>query len=266
MFQIGDNEIRLPICKKLSRDEKEYLNILRKGVDEDILYGIKWLKTSEAEDFLKVDEDDFEDEFVKTSLYEDLNILFSQNVSNSEKFISKFYNKGSKLGYGDIGRILPFMSSDRMALNNLNNHINGIVENVNQETGIGIKDTLLLGVTGVVAISALSETLLNVPYSPVRSNISISSRCDMIARTEYGRSINTGLLQAYSNSGVQEVNINTTGLPNVCDDCIDLEENNPYSLEEAMSLLPLHPQCACSYSPVFDSMENVGNPVIIDLT
>jgi hypothetical protein len=195
-----------------------------------------------------------------------LNNIFLKNRNGNAKFINKFYNKGSKLGYDDLGRMLPFMSSDGDVLDILNEYVGDVVENVNIECGIGIQDVLMLGVMGVLGVNEIKENILNVPYVPIRSNISLASRCNMIARTEYGRAINTGVLQAYSNSGVTEVNINTTGLPNVCDDCLDLELNNPYSLDEAMRLLPLHPQCACSYSPIINGVENVDNPVIIDLT
>jgi len=266
MFRIGENEVRLPLCKRLSKDEKDYLKFLHNGIDNNIQYTLRWLSSNEALELLSVDEDDFEDEFVNSDLYSNLNNIFLGNKNGSVKFINKFYNKGSKLGYDDLGRMLPFMSSDSEALGILNEYVGDVVQNVNIECGIGIQDVLMLSVMGVLGANELKENILKVPYAPVRSNISITSRCNMIARTEYGRAINTGVLQAYSNSGVNEVNINTSGLPNVCDDCLDLEQNNPYSIEEAMQLLPLHPQCACSYSPVYSSRENVNNPVIIDLT
>lgn len=266
MFRIGENEVRLPLCKRLSKDEKDYLKFLHNGIDNNIQYAIKWLDTNEASELLSVDEDDFDDEFVNSDLYSNLNTLFLNNKNENAKYINKFYNKGSKLGYDDLGRMLPIMSSDREALSILNEYVGDVVTNVNVECGIGIKDVLMLSVMGVLGAKEIKENILKVPYVTVRSNISVTSRCNMIARTEYGRAINTGVLQAYSNTGVSEVNINTTGLPNVCDDCLDLEQNNPYSIEEAMGLLPLHPQCACSYSPVYSSIENVNNPTIIDLT
>lgn len=266
MFRIGENEVRLPICKRLSKDEKDYLKFLHNGIDNNIQYVVKWLSSNDAIELLSVDEDDFKDEFLNSDLYLNLNNLFLKNKNDNEKFINKFYNKGSKLGYDDLGRMLPFTSSDGEALDILNEYVGDVVENVNIECGIGIQDVLMLNVMGVLGANEIKENILKVPYTTVRSNISVTSRCNMIARTEYGRAINTGVLQAYSNSGVNEVNINTTGLSNVCDDCLELEKNNPYSIEEAMELLPLHPQCACSYSPAYSSVENVDNPIIIDLT
>lgn len=266
MFLNGINELKLPVCKKLSRDEITYIKILNNGVDENIQYTIKWLNTPEAKSILKADdEDEFEDEFFNSILYENLNKIFHKNVLNGNGIIKKFYDVGLKLGYKDIGKKLPFLHNDNQALLILSNHIGSVTLNVNQEVGIGIKDVLMLGVLGGIGVSKLSENLLKVPYTPIRSNISVSSRCTLIGRTEYSRAINTGTLQAYSNSGVSEVDIITTGLPNVCDDCLDLESNNPYTVEEAMKILPLHPQCACSYEPVKSSIGD-GEPIIVDLT
>lgn len=266
IFRIGENEVRLPICKRLSKDEKDYLKFLHKSIDGNIQYTLKWLDTDESLELLDMDEDDFDDAFVNSNLYRGLNNLFLESKTESKKYVSKFYNKGSKLGYADIGKILPFKNSDEKALNILNNYVGDLVYNVNVECGIGIQDVLMLGAMGTINVNEIKENILNVPYVPVRSNISVSSRCDMVARTEYGRAINTGVLQAYSNSGVTEVNINTTGLSNVCEDCLDLERDNPYTIEEAMALLPLHPQCACSYSPINGGNGDVENPMIIDLT
>lgn len=266
MFQIGKNELKLPVCKKLSRDEITYIKVLNNGVDEDIQYAIKWLNTPEAKTILKIrDEDEFDEMFFSSVLYDNLNKIFHKNVLNGNGIIKRFYNTGLSLGYDDIGKKLPYVADDDDALVILTNYVGDVTLNVNQEVGIGIKDILLLGVLGGYGVSKITENLLKVPYAPIRSNISVSSRCTMIGRTEYSRAINTGTLQAYSNSGVNEVDILTTGLPNVCADCLELESNNPYTIEEAMRILPLHPQCACSYSPVKESISN-GEPIVIDLT
>ena len=266
MFQSGRDELKLPVCKKLSRDELNYIKVLNNGVDKNIQYTIKWLNTPDARSLLRInDEDEFEDEFFSSMLYANLNEIFKQNVSNSEGIIKRFYDVGLSLGYKEVGKKLPFLHSDKKAILILTDYVNEVTLNVNQEVGIGIKDVLMFGVLGGIGMSKLTESLLKVPYAPIRSNISVSSRCTLVGRTEYSRAINTGTLQAYSNAGVNEVDIVTTGLPNVCDDCLDLESNNPYTVEEAMKILPLHPQCACSYYPVKESI-NDKEPIIVDLT
>ena len=89
MFRIGENEVRLPICKRLSKDEKDYLKFLHDGIDNNIQYAVKWLSSNDALELLSVDEDDFEDEFVNSDLYSNLNNFFLKNKIDNEKFINK---------------------------------------------------------------------------------------------------------------------------------------------------------------------------------
>lgn len=261
------NELALPVCKRLSSDEVRYKKLLTNGVDENIKHTIDWLNTSEASGLLSVtDEDDFNDEFFSSSLYYGLNDQFNINSKNGAVPIEKFYKIGSRLGYNDLRRKLPWLNSDDDAIDIVKLNTEDIVLNLNRESGIGIKDILFASALAGLGVPMINQNLLQMPFQPIRGNVGIYTRCEMIARTEYSRAINTGTLQAYSNVGVREVDIITTGLPNVCDDCLDLENNNPYTLQEAMRILPLHPNCACSYSPIESSISNSGEIQIVDLT
>ena len=55
----------------------------------------------------------------------------------------------------------------------------------------------------------------------------------------------------------------------VCDDCLEIEDNNPHDVFEAQSLLPMHPNCRCAFAPVVtddDIIERVSDPMSVDLT
>jgi hypothetical protein len=45
------------------------------------------------------------------------------------------------------------------------------------------------------------------------------------------------------------VGIVTAGDDLVCEDCLDLEANNPYRLQEALGLIPAHVNCRCAWEP-----------------
>lgn len=45
------------------------------------------------------------------------------------------------------------------------------------------------------------------------------------------------------------VNIETAGDEDVCQECQDLEDEGPYSINEARSLIPAHPWCRCTFVP-----------------
>lgn len=51
------------------------------------------------------------------------------------------------------------------------------------------------------------------------------------------------------------VNVETAGDDLVCQECQDIEDGNPYTIDEARSLIPAHPRCRCAFMPA-DDMEN----------
>ena len=114
--------------------------------------------------------------------------------------------------------------------------------------------------------SRIMQGLVLLPFIPLVSNISVDTRCKVITCTEYGRAVNTGTLQAFANAGIRMVEIVTAGDDLVCDDCIFFEENNPYTLEEAANILPVHTNCRCGVNPLQDSISSDAEPIIIDLT
>lgn len=48
----------------------------------------------------------------------------------------------------------------------------------------------------------------------------------------------------------QMVNVETAGDDDVCDECEDIESGGPYTIDEARSLIPAHPNCRCAFVPV----------------
>lgn len=244
-------EIVTPLLKKsFSRDEKSFYNILSNGVDENLLYVLSWLKTHEASELLDADdEDEFDELFALSALHAELNNRIQRNTLNGIKPLSRFYKVGSRLAHFDLKREPHYTKRDREALSILNQYVGDTVYSVNVDSCLGIKDILMMGALGGLALSKISDNILKSPYAMSKhSGATVDTRCTMIAVTEYGRSVNTGLMQGYVNNGVYTVDIKTAGDDRVCSDCLEIEDNNPYTIEEAMGLLPVHPDCRCSIS------------------
>lgn len=53
---------------------------------------------------------------------------------------------------------------------------------------------------------------------------------------------------------LQLANIVTAGDDKVCQRCQDIEEDNPYTIDEARSLIPAHPDCRCAFVPLDDGV------------
>jgi hypothetical protein len=51
-------------------------------------------------------------------------------------------------------------------------------------------------------------------------------------------------------AAAEEVNVQTAGDDRVCDECNDIADAGPYTLDEADFILPVHPNCRCSPVPV----------------
>ncbi|MFA5935020.1 MAG: phage minor head protein [Candidatus Paceibacterota bacterium] len=78
-------------------------------------------------------------------------------------------------------------------------------------------------------------------------------RAEILARTEIIRAHHQATIQEYRNWGVWGVNVLaemvTAGDSRVCSICEALTLKNPYTLDDAMNLLPRHPQCRCLCLP-----------------
>ena len=193
------------------------------------------------------DEEEFDEAFLDSALYLELSKLIDGNVNNAISLLPGFYRKGSRLGANDLRTHPEFNNRDQKALNILFDYNSELVRNVNVDSCLGIKDILFMGAVAGIGISKLTENILQSPYVMSKySGATVSHRCTMITTTEYGRTVNTGVLQAYVNKGVYMVDIKTAGDDRVCDECIEIENNNPYTIEEAMNLIPVHSLCRCS--------------------
>lgn len=78
-------------------------------------------------------------------------------------------------------------------------------------------------------------------------------RAEMLARTEIVRAHHQATIQEYKNWGLVNVNVLaefvTTNDMKVCDICHGLTLGNPYTLDQAMNLIPVHPNCRCVCIP-----------------
>ena len=78
-------------------------------------------------------------------------------------------------------------------------------------------------------------------------------RAEMLARTEVIRTHHAAMMQEYKNWALADVHIiaewATAGDSRVCEKCGKLQGKR-FKLEEAMNLIPLHPNCRCIALPI----------------
>lgn len=268
--------IQIPFHKQLSPGQAEYLAAILLGLDRQLELVSEWLGSEEYAELQRMSQAQI-DAFFKTSGIKDkVDELIKFNAANSEEFIQEFYRIGAELGYEDIEQVLSYTLADQEALFHLKEYNFNLITNINEELRKGIREVIFNSVASGEGYQTTMRQIMELPLSPINNNISVRTRAEMIARTEEARAHNTGTLQAYANYGVEYVDVNTSHDSLVCGICLEYEENNPYTLKEAMNLLPAHPNCRCYYTAhipepdelgSFDlgSLSIVNNPMVINL-
>ena len=78
-----------------------------------------------------------------------------------------------------------------------------------------------------------------------------NTRATMIARTEIIRAHAEGQLDSFVKLGVEELGLMAEWVygGGACPLCVGMAESGPYTIEEARGLIPLHPNCRCTWVP-----------------
>lgn len=228
----------------LSEDEEELLYLLLL-LFSDILEKTKlWVYSLDS---LSIDDLDM---FFFDDMRSEINELFKKHFIPISALLEIYYDDGKSLAYSDLNVTPVDFGNDKTALSIIKHHnhqkigeiIDGICNNMRDSIWDGVKDGL--------AIGELIPILENNAFNPV-GKFTPQQRAEMIAITERSRAFNTGKLQTYMNYGVQLVDVVTMHDERVCQTCIDVENNNPYTIQEAEELLPLHPRCYDKETSVF---------------
>lgn len=253
--------IKIPFHKKLSPGELEYLTAISLGFDKQLELVSNYIGSAEYAELEYMNRLQIEAFFNNSGINQRLDELINYNASNSEQFIAEFYRIGAELGYEDIQQTLAYTIADQEALFHVSKYNFDLVTNVNQELKSGIKEVIFNAVAQGEGYQTTMRNLLELPLTPINHNISVRTRAEMIARTEFARAVNTGTLQSYANYGVDQVDINTSHDSLVCDYCRILERDNPYTLQEVMNnlLLPAHPNCRCNFSAHIPEPDELGS-------
>ena len=74
-------------------------------------------------------------------------------------------------------------------------------------------------------------------------------RAEVIARTETISSFTEGNRQLYEEVGVKQLQFYTAADERTCEECF-LQHGNQYDIDEAQGMIPVHPQCRCTWVAV----------------
>ena len=259
--------IRIPFTKALTPDEARYLEEIMAGLDRQLALAAEILASEEYAELMYANQRQVDAFFRNSGIRDQYDQLIEYNANSSEDLINEFYRIGAGLGFQNIARTLAFTRADREALYNVTQYNFDLIRNLNNSLREQIREVIFDAVASGEGYQVTARKLRDLPLEPI-GNISVRTRAEMIARTEHARARNTGTLQAYADYGVTQVEIITAGDSIVCNYCLELEADNPYTLQQAMSFLPAHPNCRCAYGAIAETVQDgvVDDPIVVDLT
>lgn len=109
-----------------------------------------------------------------------------------------------------------------------------------------VRDVITRGAVRGSSIKTMTQDLVNT------SNLSMRTARTLI-RTESMFYANIGQLVGYSLAGYTEVRHIVAIDERTCSECME-SEGQIYPIEDAFSILPVHPNCRCTWAPVVDSI------------
>jgi len=125
-----------------------------------------------------------------------------------------------------------------------------LAEEIVDTTLNNIRKEIALGVQRGYSIDQIARGVKKENYKGIRGVFKSASdkRAKMIARTEITRAQSEGRLIAWEQSGVVS-RVELPHQPDECEECAMLKDRE-YTLDEATGLLPVHPNCRCTISPI----------------
>ena len=248
--------LQLVYRKPPSKEELEYYEYIAEGFSRQITLMGEWLESDEARDLMYEHWEDIRFYFENSGIQQQYDKLLQYNAGTCDDFMDRFYREGARLGFQDIKRTLAYTRADERALNFIRQVNYDYVIKVNQDLANNIKPVIFNALASGESYTKTIRALKELPLTPI-NNISVDTRAKMIAITERARAANAGTQQAYLDYGVQSCDIITAGDNLVCDDCLDLEADNPYPVTEAAGLIPAHPFCRCAFAPHITSSDDI---------
>jgi len=253
----------VPITTKMSNLEKQFYDELVRQINKYPQITREWLQTRIGLEFTKTGAtellESLEEELRNVHIDKDkIHTLLQINYNIGKSYALKSINKDFRKSF----------LSDKRSFKFLLKGVDKVIDKFEKIIRNDIKE--LMGKVWELTPTEIYSQLKDFIKKNHTTPLSSKHRSEMIARTEMQRSFNNGVLQTYSNYGIPLFNIVNYNDIGVCETCIDLIKNNPYTLEEITALLPVHPYCRClgvifNTNISFDELELVDNPKIVNM-
>lgn len=230
----------------LSDEEKEYYYLILLILDGRINEVKSWVSSDTFKQLLEDVEKlplNFFDEFkIKMRVY-----LTDKFELLLLPLLLGFYKQSNELAYSSLNKNPILTDNDLLNFIEIRQYNYDLLTNLCDDLDKNFKDIILDGIINGKSVDDISHELEIAGISPLNKHTA-QQRAKMIARTEVNSVKQKAKLQAYKDNNIKWVNFNTMRDSRVCQDCLNLEANNPYPLEESWDIIPVHPQCRCFWT------------------
>lgn len=230
----------------LSDDEKEYYYNILLILDGQVNEVRKWVSSDEFKEIM----DNVES--LPLNFFDDFKI--KMRVFLTDKFevlllplLLGFYKESNELTYASLNQKQVFTDNDLLNFIEVRQYNYDLLTNLCDDLDKNFKEIILNGVIQGKDINDISQELQEAGINPLNRHTA-QQRAKMIARTEVNSIKQKAKLQAYKDNNIKWINFNTMGDNRVCQDCINLEMNNPYQIDESWDIIPVHPNCRCYWT------------------
>lgn len=243
----------------LTEDERTYYYYILLILDGQVDEVKRWLSSDEVKEIVTNIEKlplDFFDSFklkMRTYLHSKFELLLLP-------MLLSFYTETNNAVYSSFNLEPVLTDNDLLNFVGVRQYNYNLLTNLCDDLDKNFKDIILNGIIDNKTVDEIATELEIAGVSPLNVHTA-QQRAKMIARTEVNSVRNKARLQAYKDNNIRWVDIVTRGDSRVCQDCIILEQNNPYLIEEADGLLPVHPLCRCEYAVSnknYNDMSEIG--------
>lgn len=241
------SELYIPAMFDFNRNEEDYDTLIVMMLFSMLLKSLDSLNSPVWADSWKTGDLDPERFIQDSGLSDSWKSTVDSTVESAGKHVSSIYDRGRRAAFRELGKTTGYTQADHESLKHLKDYNEVLLRSVAADFTTAIRASL--EESEGLPLNEASARLMNAPLDVVPgTGVSARTRARMIARTEHGRALNNGVLQAYADMGVDQVDVVTAGDEHVCSICVAIAAANPYSLEEAAGLLPVHPNCRCSFA------------------
>ena len=230
----------------LTDEEKDYYYLLLLILDGQIDEVKKWITSDEIKQILE------DIEKLPLNFFDDFKLKMRVYLQDKFKLwllplLLGYYEESNRLVYSLFNKDPILTDSDLLNFVEIRQYNYNLLTNLCDDLDKNFKDIILDGVIDGKSVDEIAHDLEVAGISPLNRHTA-QQRAKMIARTEVNSVKQKAKLQAYKDNGVKWVNIITMGDEKVCQDCLNIEANNPYPIDEVWNIIPVHPNCRCSYA------------------